>query len=168
MPRSQRHRRRRRSHRPLRSAPGPLISASASSPLGQRFPPAPSLTSAPFVARRDGLSFGWSSDHAASAALGSGAAGNALTSYNVLKQGDKWEIALPKGKYIVRVAASGEVDAEGTPVVTGVASPARPFAQGSRTITVSDGRLTLTHGAGATDVNLSLVDITRVGARRTS
>lgn len=70
---------------------------------------------------------------------------------------------MPNGRYQVRMAAGGKVNAEGTPVVNGRPTAARPFATGTRTIVVSDGRITLADG-GPADVNLALVGITRVGA----
>ena len=75
-----------------------------------------------------------------------------------------WEIAVPDGQYKVRLTAGGRVDAEGLAVVTAAPTAARPFAQGTRTITVSDGRLTLTADGGG-NAQIADIEITQLAAK---
>ena len=141
------------------------------------FQPAGATTPAGFLAdtggvfgsQAGGLSFGWDADNTADAATRAGPADRATSTFEVLHAGSNtgghsWEIALADGQYKVHVAAGGRVDAEGKPVVTASPTAARPFAQGTRTITVSDGRLTLTAG-GADDTDIASVEITRLASK---
>jgi hypothetical protein len=79
-----------------------------------------------------------------------------------------WEIALPNGTYTVH-AVSGDpgyfdsrfdVRAEGQPLVSGTPTSAARFVEGMATVTVSDGRLTLSNGPNAQNNKLCFVDIT--------
>lgn len=80
-----------------------------------------------------------------------------------------WEIAVTNGTYQVR-AVSGDasyvdsvfrVTAEGVLVVSGTPSTNMRWIEGTATVTVSDGRLTIRSGAGASNNKLCFVEITR-------
>lgn len=82
----------------------------------------------------------------------------------------KWELEVPNGSYRVRIVAgdpnvtSGatyKINAEGTSVVSGTpGSGDDRWIDGVATVTVSDGKLTLTNGTGANNNRLSFVDVT--------
>lgn len=80
-----------------------------------------------------------------------------------------WEIAVPNGTYSVRVVAGDPTTsgaayrytAEGVLTVDGTPTPASRWVEGTRTVTVSDGRLTIANGAGASNNKLCFVEIAR-------
>jgi hypothetical protein len=69
-----------------------------------------------------------------------------------------WEIAVPNGTYVVHAVAGDaayfnityRIAIEGVVVVDGTSNSATRWIEGTSTVTVSDGRLTLRSGAGAT------------------
>src|SRR4051794_3901635 len=79
-----------------------------------------------------------------------------------------WSIKLPKGDYTVHVAAGDpgfpggvtNIKVEGRSVVSGTTTSEKPFLDGTVTVNVADGKLTLSNGFGATDNKLCFVDIT--------
>ena len=68
-----------------------------------------------------------------------------------------WEIAVPNGTYVVRVVAGDacnfdsvfRIAAEGVLTVTGTPTTSTRWIEGTATVTVTDGRLTISSGAGA-------------------
>jgi glucose/arabinose dehydrogenase len=79
-----------------------------------------------------------------------------------------WEIAVPNGNYVVHVV-SGDADffdgvfrttAEGVLVVNGAPTTTARWVEGTATVTVTDGRLTLRSGGGAVNNKICFVDIT--------
>lgn len=79
----------------------------------------------------------------------------------------QWEIAVPDGMYEVH-AVSGDpsntdsvyvLDAEGVRVIEGTPTKAHRFVEGTATIQVTDGRLTLSNGVGAKNNKLCVVEI---------
>ncbi|MGE0430908.1 MAG: hypothetical protein AB7K09_16390 [Planctomycetota bacterium] len=82
---------------------------------------------------------------------------------------EKWEVEVPKGSYVVHVVCgdpddiSGNryrVDVENKRVVNGSPTTANPWVEGTITVTVNDGRLTLSSSGGARDNRICFVDIT--------
>ena len=79
-----------------------------------------------------------------------------------------WEIALPNGTYDVHAVAGDpsyfnityRIAIEGVVVVDGTSNSATRWIEGTSTVTVSDGRLTLRSAAGATANKICFVDIT--------
>ena len=79
-----------------------------------------------------------------------------------------WEIALPNGSYAVRIVSGDaanfdsvfRVAAEGVLVVSGTPTTGSRWVEGTATVTVSDGRLTITNAAGATNNKICFVEIT--------
>jgi glucose/arabinose dehydrogenase len=80
-----------------------------------------------------------------------------------------WEIAVPNGTYSVRIVA-GEpsyydsvhrISAEGVLTVNGAASSAVRWVEGTATVTVADGRLTVGNFTGASNNKICFVEITR-------
>ena len=78
-----------------------------------------------------------------------------------------WEIAVPSGSYRVRVVAGDPVSnngvykvaVEGVLTVNGTPTPAARWVEGTATVTVTDGRLTISSSAGASNNKLCFVEI---------
>lgn len=79
-----------------------------------------------------------------------------------------WEIAVPNGAYYVRVVAGDaayfdsayRMAAEGTLTVNGTPTSATRWIEGTSTVTVGDGRLTITNAAGASNNKICFVVVT--------
>jgi glucose/arabinose dehydrogenase len=80
-----------------------------------------------------------------------------------------WEIAVPNGTYLVHAVAGDaayfdavyRIAAEGVLTVNGISNSASRWIEGTATVTVSDGRLTIRSAPGSTDANkICFVDIT--------
>jgi hypothetical protein len=79
-----------------------------------------------------------------------------------------WELAVPNGSYTVRVVAGDpsywdtayKLSVEGVLVVSGTSNSASRWVEGTSTVTVSDGRLTIRSAAGATANKICFVEIT--------
>jgi YVTN family beta-propeller protein len=79
-----------------------------------------------------------------------------------------WEIAVPNGTYNVFVV-SGDADhtdsvfrvnVEGVLTVSGTPTTSTRWVSGTRTVTVNDGRLTVSNGSGASNNKICFIDIT--------
>jgi N-acetylneuraminic acid mutarotase len=83
-----------------------------------------------------------------------------------------WELAVPNGKYNVRIVAGDpsyfdgvyHITAEGASVVNAAPTSANRWIDGSAAITVSDGELTITSGAGAVNNKICFIDVTQLEA----
>jgi glucose/arabinose dehydrogenase len=80
-----------------------------------------------------------------------------------------WEIAVPNGTYTVRVV-SGDADyfdsvfrvsVEGVLTVNGSPTTSTRWIEGTSTVTVTDGRLTLRNAAGASNNKVCFIEITQ-------
>lgn len=128
-----------------------------------------------FESRANGYSYGWNVDHA-----GRTFAYSPLPGYEsiwgaqwslirILPGGTTtWEIALPDGTYDVSILAAGyqcqgqlqQIAAEGVLVVNGTAGwDYDTYVGGTQTITVSDGRLTISNGPTA---ELNCIDLIQI------
>ncbi len=75
---------------------------------------------------------------------------------------------MPNGTYVVRVVSGDasnfdsvfRMNAEGVLVVTGTPTTATRWIEGTATVTVTDGRLTIRSGAGANNNKINFVEIT--------
>jgi Tol biopolymer transport system component len=123
---------------------------------------------APYGAR-NGLSYGWNS---ACESRERNVVGDQRIDTLVLMQASanpnaRWEIAVPSGTYTVHVACgdpsyfdgSFALQVEGTLTVTGRASSATPIHEGTVTVQVVDGRLTLTNGSGSYNTKICYIEI---------
>jgi hypothetical protein len=78
-----------------------------------------------------------------------------------------WEIAVPNGLYTVKVVAGDaadfastyKIDVEGVLTVDGVPSSGSRWVESTQTVPVTDGRITITNGAGAVNNKICFVDI---------
>jgi hypothetical protein len=79
-------------------------------------------------------------------------------------------MAVPNGSYQVLVVAgdAGQFDSvyrinvEGVPTVSGTPNSSTRWFSGSSTVTVSDGRLTVSNGPGAIDNKICFIDVASV------
>jgi hypothetical protein len=79
-----------------------------------------------------------------------------------------WEIAVINGTYRVRVVSGdpGTFDSvfrttvEGVLTVSGTPTTSTRWIEGTQTVTVTDGRLTIRSGSGASNNKICFVDIT--------
>ena len=78
-----------------------------------------------------------------------------------------WEIAVPNGTYNVFLVAGDadhfdsvfRINVEGLLTVSGTPTTSQRWVSGTRTVTVSDGRLTISNGTGASNNKICFVDI---------
>jgi glucose/arabinose dehydrogenase len=82
-----------------------------------------------------------------------------------------FEIAVPNGTYRVHLVSGDpsqvnsvfRVNVEGVLVVSGTPTSAARWVEGTAVVTVADGRLTVSNGAGASNNKVNFVDIERPG-----
>lgn len=80
----------------------------------------------------------------------------------------RWELALAPGTYRLRTVAGDPVDvdshyrfaAEDSVILDGVPTLERPYVVSTRSVTVTDGRLTLTNASGSRNGKLAFVQVT--------
>jgi hypothetical protein len=80
-----------------------------------------------------------------------------------------FEIAVPNGTYRIHLVSGdpsqvnsvSRVNVEGVPVVNGTPTSATRWIEGTATVTVSDGRLRVSNGTGASNNKVSYPDIDR-------
>jgi hypothetical protein len=79
-----------------------------------------------------------------------------------------WEIAVPNGSYLVRAVAGDATDflvtyriaVEGVLTVSGRSTSASRWVEGTATVSVSDGWITIRSASGATANRICFVEIT--------
>jgi glucose/arabinose dehydrogenase len=157
-------------------------SAPSPSPIAINFQPAASPVPAGYLAdaglvfadRGNGRSYGWTADNTAQT-RDRNAANSPDQRYDTLTHLQKpaypdaiWEIALPNGSYSVRVVSGDasnfdsvfRMTVEGVLAVNGTPTTSTRWIEGTVTVTVSDGRLTIRSGSGASNNKICFVDIT--------
>ncbi len=130
-------------------------------------------TGAVFAKRSSGLSHGWNAD-TSTAARDKDSAAAPDQRFDTFIQMQippnptaRWELAVPNGTYRVRVVAGDptavdsvfRIAAEGVVVVDGTPTTAARWLDRTATVTVSDGRLTLTSATGAVNNKLAFVQV---------
>jgi len=128
-----------------------------------------------YGARANGLTYGWNGDNSANTRDRDSAASTDQR-YDTLCHLQKpslpdaaWEIAVPNGSYDVHVVAGDSdhfdsvfrINAEGVPLLSGTPSATAHWVEATGIVTVSDGKLTLTNGAGSTNNKINFVDISK-------
>jgi hypothetical protein len=128
-----------------------------------------------FGNRGNGSSYGWNADNTAQT-RDRNAANSPDQRYDTLAYMQKpanpdaaWEIAVPNGTYSVRLVAGDPsffdnvmaIAAEGVVIVQGTTTTTQRWLEGTATVTVTDGRLTIRNAAGATGNKLCFVEITQ-------
>jgi RHS repeat-associated protein len=129
-----------------------------------------------FGARGNGYSYGWNADNTANT-RDRNAASAPDQRYDTLNHMQRngtftWEVAVPNGVYTVRLVAGDpsyydsvyRIDVEGVRAVDGTPTSTTRWLEGTVVVTVSDGRLTVSNAAGASNNKLSFIEIDAGGA----
>ena len=128
-----------------------------------------------YGARGNGQTYGWNVDNTAQA-RDRNAANSLDQRYDTLTYLQRpavpdavWEIAVPNGTYTVRIVSGDpsyfdsvfRLTAEGVLTVSGTPTSTTRWIGGLSTVTVTDGRLTIRSGAGASNNKICFVEITQ-------
>ena len=131
-----------------------------------------------FGDRGNGYSYGWSADNSANT-RDRNAANSPDQRYDTLIHMQKpenpnasWEIELPNGSYTVRIVSGDpsyfdsvyRLNVENVPTLSGTPTSTVKWFEGTQTVTVADGRLTISNGAGSANNKLCFVEISSAGA----
>jgi hypothetical protein len=81
-----------------------------------------------------------------------------------------WEIAVPNGTYSVHLAAGDpaffdsvyRINVEGVLAINGTPTSATRWVENTVTVTVTDGRLTVSNATGAVNNKLNFIDVTQL------
>lgn len=129
---------------------------------------------APFGARGGGYTFGWNIDNSENT-RDRDAPLSPDQRYDTLIHMQKpsnpnavCEISVPNGTYTVRVVSGDaiffdstyRINVEGVLVVSGAGTVSTPWVEGTKTVTVTDGRLTVSNGSGALNNKICFIEIT--------
>ena len=124
--------------------------------------------------RGNGYSYGWSSSNTSNTRdrNSSRSADQRYDTLNHMQLGSTrtWEIAVPNGTYSVFLVAGDataydsifRINVEGGLTVSGTPNSSTRWISGTRTVTVSDGRLTVSNGTGARNNKICFIDITPI------
>jgi hypothetical protein len=130
-------------------------------------------TGAVFGSRGNGQSYGWNLNNATTS-RDRNAANSPDQRYDTLQHMQKpenpsarWELQVPNGSYRVRVVAGDashfdsvfRLAVEGVLAVNGTPTSATRWREGTVTVTVSDGRLTVTNGTGASNNKICFIEV---------
>lgn len=122
---------------------------------------------------RGALSYGWDADNRSGTRdrNSSRAPDQRHDTLNHMQRGGnrRWEIAVPNGQYDVRVVAGDadffdghfRINIEGSRAIDFRPTTAARFADRTITVNVTDGRLTISNGAGASNNKINFVEITQ-------
>lgn len=126
-----------------------------------------------YAARDNGQTYGWNADNSAAAYDRDGRL-SPDQRYDTLIQTQRhtnpdasWELAVPNGTYTVRVVAGDPVShysvyritVEGVLTVDGTPTATSRWLEGTQTVTVADGRLTIANAEGSSNNKLCFVEI---------
>lgn len=126
-----------------------------------------------FGDRGNGYSYGWNVDNTPTA-RDRNAANSPDQRYDTLVHMQKpelpnciWEIALPNGTYTVRLVAGDpsyfdsiyKINVEGALTVDATPTATAKWFEGKKTVTVGDGRLTVSNAAGSANNKLAFIEI---------
>ena len=127
-------------------------------------------TGSAFADRGNGHAYGW--DAANTAYRDRDSALSADQRYDTFNHTQRygtrtWELAVPDGTYVVRVVAGDPstydsvygFNVEGAGVVSGKPTSTARWLEGTRTVTVSDGRLTVSNSAAAVNNKLAFIEV---------
>ena len=123
-----------------------------------------------YADRGNGFAYGWNKSHTDTARdrNSSKSPDERYDTFITMKSSAKWEIALPNGEYDVHLVAGDPitwvnrryaVNVEGQLAFDQVPNTNNRWVEGTVTVTVSDGKLTLTSATGALSNNLAFIDI---------
>jgi len=127
--------------------------------------------------RANGQTYGWNADNSA-AAYDRNSPRSPDQRFDTLLMMQRfsnpnasWEIAVPNGSYRVHIVAGDaastggayRIAAEGVLTVNGTPSGTTRWLEGTQTVSVGDGRLTISNGTGASGNKVCFLEIVRVG-----
>lgn len=129
---------------------------------------------AAYGARGNGYTYGWNVDNTANG-RDRNAANSPDQRYDTLNHmqkaggGSAWEMAVSNGAYTVRVVAGDpsnydsvyKINVEGVLAVDGTPTSTAPWIDRTVTVTVSDGRLTISNATGASNNKICFLEISR-------
>lgn len=130
---------------------------------------------ATYASRGNGYSYGWDVSNTANT-RDRNSSRSADQRYDTLNHMQKsgggrvWQIGVPNGTYSVLVVAGDasannsvfRINVEGVLTVSGTPNTSTRWISGTRTVTVNDGRLTVSNGTGASNNKICFIDITPV------
>jgi hypothetical protein len=144
------------------------------------FQPAASSTPSGYVADtgktyagRNGLTYGWDKDISADTRdkNSSKSKDQRYDTFNHMQRNGSrtWNIAVPNGTYSVHIAAGDagyydsafRIAAEGVTTVNGNPTSTNRWVEGTKTVTVTDGKLTISNASGASNNKIDFIDITQ-------
>lgn len=131
-----------------------------------------------FGARGNGFTYGWNANNAANARNrnSSRSPDERYDTLAHLQRPDNpnasWELAVPNGRYAVRLVAGDpdyfdsvyKLDVEGIRAVDATPTTAARWAEGTVTVTVGDGRLTIRNGTGSRNNKINFIDVSVAAA----
>jgi len=128
-----------------------------------------------YASRGNGYSYGWNVLNTSTARDRNSTRSpdqryDTLQHMQVAGAGSTWEIAVPNGSYSVFIVAGDagnfdsvyRINAEGALTVSGTPTTSTRWISGTRTVTVTDGRLTIGNGTGAVNNKICFIEITQV------
>jgi PKD repeat protein len=130
---------------------------------------------AAYGARGGSLTYGWNGDNSAAtrdrnSAVSADELHDGLIHLQKPELPDaRWEIAVPNGTYSVHIVAGDpdhfdsvfRLNVEGVPVVSGTPTTSSRWVEGTGTVTVNDGKLTISNGSGASNNKMNFVELTK-------
>lgn len=126
-------------------------------------------TGAAYGVRANGLTYGWNADNRANTRDRNATSDQRYDTLNHMQRGGsfRWEIAVPNGSYSVRVVAGDpsffdgyfHINIENVKAIDAAPASNRRFIEGSVTVEVKDGRLTISNGSRAINNKISFVEI---------
>jgi hypothetical protein len=121
-------------------------------------------------ASRNGLTYGWNSSNSSNTRdrNSSKSKDQRYDTLAIIPTGRTWGIAVPNGNYSVHIVSgdagytdsSYKIAAEGQTVVSGTPTSTNHWVEGTKTVTVSDGKLSLTTPGGSNN-KIDFIDITQ-------
>jgi PKD domain-containing protein len=125
-----------------------------------------------YGSRGNGLTFGWNADMTGAARDRNDPTSPDEQHDSLIHVGSSiWEMAVPNGTYTVHVVVgdpsyadvNSKLTVEGVLTINGSTSSSQRWLEGTTTVTVSDGRLTIGEQAGSYD-KIDFIDLTSVGS----
>jgi N-acetylneuraminic acid mutarotase len=130
--------------------------------------------------RGNGLSYGWNANNTANTRDRDSSLSKDQrydTFDHMQKNGSnmQWNIAVPNGDYTVHIVSGDatatdsafKIAAEGTLVVSGKPSSSNHWVEGTETVTVKDGKLTVTNASGSANNKICFIDIDAIDSPET-
>lgn len=122
--------------------------------------------------RRSGLTYGWNDSHDADGRQRDSdeSQDQRYDTFIHLGGNDWWGIAVPNGRYVVRVVAGEpdntdsnyKIDVEGKRVIDARPRNLNPWVEGAVEVVVEDGQITMTSAAGAENNKVAFIEIRSV------